>query len=111
MDYARDRNAAGPTSCFNGPSSSLTGPRETGKTSLVQRSFPQHEFVSLDLPSEAEQAEHDPRAFLARHRPPLVVDEVQYAPQLFRHLGSVQWMRIVSGRGNSDTDLARRSSH
>ncbi len=57
----------------------LTGPRQTGKTSLVQRLFPQHEFVSLDLPSEAEQAEHDPRAFLARHRPPLVVDEVQYA--------------------------------
>ena len=67
----------------------LTGPRQTGKTSLVQRAFPQHEFVSLDLPSEAEQAEHDPRSFLARHPPPLVVDEVQYAPQLFRHLKSV----------------------
>lgn len=57
----------------------LTGPRQTGKTSLVQRLFPRHEFVSLDLPSEAEQAEHDPQAFLARHAPPLVVDEVQYA--------------------------------
>ena len=67
----------------------LTGPRQTGKTSLVQRLFPEHEFVSLDLPSEAAQAEHDPRAFLARHPPPLVVDEVQYAPQLFRHLKSV----------------------
>ena len=67
----------------------LTGPRQTGKTSLVQRLFTGYEFVSLDLPSEAEQAEHDPRAFLARHPPPLVVDEVQYAPQLFRHLKSV----------------------
>ena len=64
----------------------LTGARQTGKTSLVQRLFPGHEFVSLDLPSEAEQAERDPRGFLSRHPPPLVVDEVQYAPGLFRHL-------------------------
>lgn len=67
----------------------LTGPRQTGKTSLVRRLFPDHRFVSLDLPSEAEQAERDPRAFLARHPPPLVVDEVQYAPLLFRHLKAV----------------------
>lgn len=67
----------------------LTGPRQTGKTSLVQRLFSQYEFVSLDLPSEAELAEHDPRTFLARHPPPLVVDEIQYAPRLFRHLKSV----------------------
>jgi predicted AAA+ superfamily ATPase len=42
--------------------------------------------VSLDLPSEAEQAELDPTGFLERHPEPLVVDEVQYAPALFRHL-------------------------
>lgn len=64
----------------------LTGARQTGKTSLVQRLFPDLELVSLDLPSEAEQAERDPAAFLRRHPPPLVVDEVQYAPGLFRHL-------------------------
>lgn len=64
----------------------LTGSRQTGKTSLVQRLFPGYAFVSLDLPSEAEQAERDPEAFLGRHGAPLVVDEVQYAPQLFRHL-------------------------
>jgi predicted AAA+ superfamily ATPase len=64
----------------------LTGARQTGKTSLVRRLFPGHEFVSLDLPSEAEQAERDPGAFLSRHPPPLVVDEIQYAPRLFRRL-------------------------
>ncbi len=64
----------------------LTGARQTGKTSLVRRVFSSHHYVSLDLPSEAEQAEKDPASFLARHRPPLVVDEVQYAPGLFRHL-------------------------
>ena len=64
----------------------LTGARQTGKTSLMRRLFPDHAFVTLDLPSEAEQAERDPGSFLARHPPPLIVDEVQYAPGLFRHL-------------------------
>ena len=64
----------------------LTGARQTGKTSLMRRLFPDHGFVTLDLPSEAEQAERDPGTFLARHPPPVVIDEVQYAPGLFRHL-------------------------
>lgn len=67
----------------------LTGARQTGKTSLVRRLFPDHGFVSLDLPSEAEQAERDPGSFLARHPPPVIIDEVQYAPGLFRHLKTV----------------------
>jgi uncharacterized protein len=64
----------------------VTGARQTGKTSLVRRLFPGYDYVSLDLPSEAEQAELDPSAFLARHPAPLIVDEVQYAPGLMRHL-------------------------
>ena len=68
------------------PAVVLTGARQTGKTSLMRRLFPNHAFVTLDLPSEAEQAESDPTSFLARHPPPVIVDEVQYAPGLFRHL-------------------------
>ena len=67
----------------------LTGPRQTGKTSLVRRLFPDHCYLSLDLPSEAAQAENDPVSFLARHTGDLVIDEVQYAPALFRHLKTV----------------------
>ena len=70
------------------PAVVLTGARQTGKTSLMRRLFPSHAFVSLDLPSEAEQAELDPGSFLARHPPPVIVDEIQYAPGLFRHLKS-----------------------
>ena len=55
----------------------------------MRRLFPDHGFVSLDLPSEAEQAELDPGSFLARHPPPVIIDEVQYAPGLFRHLKTV----------------------
>lgn len=77
----------------------LTGARQTGKTALVRRLFPQHAYVSLDLPSEAEQAEREPARFLERHPPPLVVDEVQYAPQLLRHLKrAVDARRAVSGQ-------------
>ncbi|MBE7500076.1 MAG: AAA family ATPase [Verrucomicrobiales bacterium] len=67
----------------------LTGARQTGKTSTLRRLFPDHDFVSLDLPSEAEQAEKEPAVFLQRHPPPVILDEVQYAPALFRHLKSV----------------------
>jgi predicted AAA+ superfamily ATPase len=75
----------------------LTGARQTGKTSTLRRLFPGHAFVSLDLPTEAEQAEREPEAFLARHPAPLVVDEVQYAPALFRHLKA----RVDAERGRN----------
>jgi hypothetical protein len=64
----------------------LTGARQTGKTSTLLRLFPKHAFISLDLPSEAQQAEHEPDSFLHRHPAPAIIDEVQYAPALFRHL-------------------------
>ena len=64
----------------------LTGARQTGKTSTFRRLFPDHEFVSLDLPTEAEQAEKEPQSFVRRHPAPVIIDEVQYAPGLFRYL-------------------------
>ena len=64
----------------------LTGARQTGKTSTLLHLFPGCDFVSLDLPTEAEQAEKEPALFLERHPRPVIIDEVQYAPRLFRHL-------------------------
>jgi hypothetical protein len=66
----------------------LTGARQSGKTSLLERTFPDHSYVSLDLPSVAEEAEQSGESFLASHPAPLIVDEVQYAPRLFRYLKS-----------------------
>jgi uncharacterized protein len=68
------------------PALVLTGARQTGKTSTLRRLFPKHTFVSLDLPTEAEQAEKDPASFLRRHPAPAILDEVQYAPTVFRHI-------------------------
>jgi predicted AAA+ superfamily ATPase len=68
------------------PALVLTGARQTGKTATLRHLFPEYEFVSLDLPTEAEQAEKEPERFLQRHPPPVIIDEVQYAPGLFRNL-------------------------
>jgi predicted AAA+ superfamily ATPase len=81
------------------PALVLTGARQTGKTSTLRRLFPKHSFVSLDLPTEAEQAEKDPETFLRRHRVPAIIDEVQYAPSLFRHLKvAVDAKRSINGQ-------------
>lgn len=55
----------------------LTGARQIGKTSTFRRLFPDYEFVTLDLPTEAEQAEKEPQSFLRRHPPPVIIDEGQ----------------------------------
>ncbi|MDX1980204.1 MAG: ATP-binding protein [Bryobacteraceae bacterium] len=71
------------------PAVVMTGARQTGKTSLLRRLFPHFHFISLDLPSDAELAIHDPSAFLVAHPPPVLIDEVQYAPNVFRHIKAV----------------------
>ncbi len=64
----------------------LTGARQTGKTTLLRHVFPDHRYVSLDLPSDAALAESSPANFFDRNRPPVLIDEVQHAPGLFRHI-------------------------
>jgi predicted AAA+ superfamily ATPase len=82
------------------PALVLTGARQTGKTSLLRHLFPAHKYVSLDLPSEAAIAELTPAEFIERrYPPPVVIDEVQYAPSLFRYMKRKidQW-RDLSGQ-------------
>jgi predicted AAA+ superfamily ATPase len=69
------------------PAVLLTGARQTGKTTLLRESFSDATFVTLDLPSIAAQAAGSPGLLLdntASHA--VILDEVQYAPELFRHL-------------------------
>ncbi len=68
------------------PAIVVTGARQTGKTTLLRNLFPNYNYVSLDLPSDAQLAEEDPQSFLDRYPAPVLVDEVQYAPKLFRYL-------------------------
>jgi predicted AAA+ superfamily ATPase len=68
------------------PALVVTGGRQTGKTSLLRHLFPAASFASLDLPSAAEQASERGEEFLGRFHEPVILDEVQYAPGLMRHL-------------------------
>lgn len=68
------------------PAIILTGARQVGKTTLLRHTFPHHNYVSLDLPSIADSAENAPQEFFKNHPAPLIIDEVQYAPKVFRYL-------------------------
>ncbi len=61
----------------------LTGPRQSGKTTLLQHIFgDSYRYVSLEPPDVRASAAADARGFLASHPPPVIFDEVQYAPDL-----------------------------
>jgi predicted AAA+ superfamily ATPase len=64
----------------------LTGPRQVGKTSLFEKYFSDYNYVSLDYAGFSESAETRPGEFLDQYKPPVVIDEIQYAPSLLRHI-------------------------
>ena len=65
----------------------VTGPRQVGKTTLLLNLKPKNmEYVSLDDEILRKQAQEDPKLFLSMHPAPLLIDEVQYAPQLFPYI-------------------------
>lgn len=68
------------------PIVALTGPRQSGKTTLARAAFPDKPYVSLENPDEREFAEQDPRRFLARFPEGAILDEVQRCPALFSWL-------------------------
>lgn len=69
------------------PAVVLTGPRQSGKTTLLKSLFGDAcGYVSLELPDVREAAVIDPRGFLDLHPPPVIFDEVQYAPDLLPYI-------------------------
>lgn len=68
------------------PIVSVTGPRQSGKTTLVRHCFPEYRYVSLEAPDEREFALADPRGFMERFKEPVILDEVQQVPELFSYL-------------------------
>ncbi len=68
----------------------LTGPRQAGKTTMLRelaaRENIGREYVSLDDLNMRELAKNDPKMFLQLHKPPVLIDEIQYAPELFTYI-------------------------
>lgn len=68
------------------PAVVVTGARQVGKSTLAMDCLPGATYLSLDLPSQADRAQHNAPDFLAGLKEPAIIDEIQYAPELFRHL-------------------------
>ncbi len=68
----------------------VTGPRQAGKTtmlrSLAEKENIGREYVTLDDLTTRDMAKNDPALFLQLHKPPVLIDEVQYAPELFTYI-------------------------
>ena len=66
----------------------VTGPRQVGKTTMLQKLMKNHprSYVTLDDLTERDLAKNDPELFLQLHKPPILIDEVQYAPELFTYI-------------------------
>lgn len=86
MSISRDLESTVRAHFGERPAVLLTGSRQAGKTWLLRDVFREAEYLNLDLPRLAEEAETAGEQFLRKHPPPLVLDEVQYAPGLFRPL-------------------------
>jgi len=65
----------------------ITGPRQVGKTTVLRQLMSEdREYVSLDDMEERSLAKRDPAMFLTIHKKPIMIDEVQYAPELFSYI-------------------------
>lgn len=67
----------------------VTGARQTGKSTLLKELFKEIPIVTFDDPFLEEQAKENPDMFMMLHEPPVILDEVQYVPELFRHIKMV----------------------
>lgn len=71
------------------PALILTGPRQSGKTTLLKTLFSSsHRYVSLEEPDKQSFAAADPRGFLNQFAAPVILDEIQYQPQLLPYIKS-----------------------
>lgn len=68
------------------PAVVLTGPRRTGKTTVLRRQFPKAKYILLEDPDIQARVRADPRSFLEELKPPVLFDEIQNTPQLFDYI-------------------------
>jgi len=67
----------------------ITGPRQSGKTTLARSAFPKKPYVSFENPDDRSMASQDPRSFLARFPKGAIFDEAQRVPEIFSYLQQI----------------------
>ena len=78
----------------------VTGPRQVGKTTMLEKlmSGTSRKYVSLDNMADRNLAKNDPKTFIETYTPPVFIDEVQYAPELFSYIK----MQVDTRKQNGD---------
>lgn len=71
------------------PVIAVTGPRQSGKTTMLKNEFPDYRYVNLENPDMRSYAESDPNSFLQEYDQFVIFDEVQRVPHLFSYIQSV----------------------
>ena len=80
------------------PIVTVTGPRQSGKTTLIRNLFPKHKYISLEDPDTRLHAESDPKGFLVNAGSKFILDEVQRVPEIFSYLQAVADSSSNNGR-------------
>lgn len=64
----------------------VTGARQTGKSTMLKKMFPDKKYITFDDPFIEQQAKNNANMFMMLNQPPVIMDEVQRVPDLFRHI-------------------------
>jgi predicted AAA+ superfamily ATPase len=99
IDIKRDIEATVKQAISEYPAVLLTGPRQCGKTTMLEKIFENapREYVTLDDVEARNLAKNDPPMFFQLHKPPIFIDEVQYAPELFPYVKMIADRRKTPG--------------
>ncbi len=71
------------------PVITVTGPRQSGKTTLVKELFKNKPYINLELPDVADAIQQDPRSFFNKYKNGAVIDEIQRLPELIRYIQGI----------------------
>ena len=71
------------------PVIAITGPRQSGKTTLCKELFKDYRYVSLENPDNRQFALEDPKGFLSEYSHNIIIDEVQNVPELFSYIQEI----------------------
>ena len=71
------------------PVIAITGPRQSGKTTLCKKLFKTYRYVTLENPDTKQFAQEDPKGFLAEYNDKVIIDEVQNVPELFSYIQGI----------------------